>query len=119
MASNGGLQWTVAPSVMANTAGTLGDRLGDLVFSVAQAQASEAESSMKSRAPWVDRTGLARASLTADATKAGNVVTIRLSHGVSYGIELETRNGGRFAAVIPELRERVPKVAAELKGILS
>ena len=119
MASSAGLHWNVPPSVMAGNAGTLGQHLGDLVFDVTQAQAAEAEASMKERHGYTDRTGHATQSLYGEASRAGNVIKIELGGTVSYMLPLETMQGGRYATITPELRERVPKVASELRGLLS
>ena len=62
---------------------------------------SQFEDRMKSDAPWADRTGFARESLSAKATQDGGVVTMTLEHGASYGFWLEVIQNGRFAIIGP------------------
>jgi hypothetical protein len=61
------------------------------------------EMEMKANAPWADRTGQARSKLSANTTQADGVVTLTLSHGVSYGFWLEVIQNGRFAILGPTI----------------
>lgn len=87
------------------------------------------ESAAKTNAPWTDRTANARQSLRAytgtDAPAgypssqqlAKDVVEIFLSHGMYYGIFLETRFAGQFAIVYPTLLEHAPEIQRMLREV--
>jgi hypothetical protein len=66
-------------------------------------QESRSETRMRTGARWTDRTTNARSSLFAKATSTGTHHELLVSHGVSYGIYLETRFSGRYAIVQPEI----------------
>lgn len=66
-------------------------------------QATRSEGRMRVGARWTDRTGNARSSLFAQSLQSANTWKLLLSHGMSYGIYLETRNSGRYAIVRPEI----------------
>lgn len=66
-------------------------------------QESRSETRMRTQARWTDQTGNARSSLFAKASKVAQTYKLLLSHGVGYGIYLETRFSGRYAIVRPEI----------------
>lgn len=73
---------------------------------------------MKDRAPWQDITGEARRTLHTDVEQVTeDMVQIVLSHGVSYGVFLELKNGGRFAVIAPMLDEFAPKIWADVVAL--
>jgi hypothetical protein len=80
-----------------------------------------AETYMKNRAPWRDRTTNARNGLTATAVKfTRNLVGIVLAHSVEYGVYLETKdkkNGGR-PIIMPTVDVYGPKVVKTLTNIM-
>src|SRR5688500_10891929 len=95
-----GFKWIVAPdAVFPQMAAQYTQAVLHGTQRVLQEQAAEAEAWMKANAPWQDRTGAARAGLT--ATVEGNAVT--LAHGVDYGLWLEIANQGRFAIIAPAI----------------
>lgn len=61
--------------------------------------ATQAESYMKSEAPWTDRTGTARNGLKAQAMVSGNKVALVMYHSVPYGVFLEVRWGGKYGII--------------------
>ena len=63
----------------------------------------DVEGYAQANAPWDDRTGEARANLTAEVTTEGDSVLLILSHGVDYGQWLETIQSGRLAIIMPTL----------------
>lgn len=73
----------------------------------AKNQSKMLESYAKQKAPWTDRTGMARKSLNATTEKKENGIRITLAHGVDYGLWLELAHEKRFAIVKPTI---------ELKG---
>ena len=62
--------------------------------------AAELQPQMVAKAPWTDRTGNARQSLSAraygDARERGGQLGVEIAHGVNYGIFLELIKDGRF-----------------------
>ena len=65
--------------------------------------AKEVEAYAKEHAPWENRTGEARAGLTAQGEQRLVRYTITLYHTVDYGIWLEVRWDGRFAIILPTI----------------
>jgi hypothetical protein len=70
-----------------------------------QPLAGEAEAHMKVHAPWQNITRNARNSLTGTVAVATSPqrtrISLRLSHGMDYGVWLEMKNAGKFAIVRP------------------
>lgn len=73
------------------------------VHAEAKALAARIEAWMKQNAPWEDRTGAARAGLTAEVESAGFRQDIWIYHTVDYGIWLEVRWDGAYAIIQPTL----------------
>lgn len=69
----------------------------------AETAAVNLEAYMKSNRPWVDRTGNAKARLTASVQKLMDGYRIALAHGVTYGIWLELANEKRYAIIQPTI----------------
>jgi|SRR5882672_3744583 len=64
----------------------------------------------KTNAPWSDRTGSARAGLGVEVDIEGSEVILTLSHGVNYGLFLETIQSGEFAIIMPTLEAYAAEV---------
>lgn len=83
-------------------------------------KAREFEAYMKANRPWTDRTGAARANLSAkvqtSAKKYAN--TMQLAHGVPYGVYLEYSMERRFAIIEPTIRIKGPEIVSDLQGKL-
>lgn len=86
----------------------------------------ELEQYMKQNAPWRDRTGLARSSLTAKLTTTNDRhghtrFTIELESPVVYGEALEkgTSHSRPYPIIEPTLRLRAPLVINRLDGLLN
>jgi hypothetical protein len=76
--------------------------------------AKQVEEYAKANAPWEDRSGDARAGLTAEARHRLLYNYIDLYHTVDYGIWLEIRWDGRYAIIEPTLEHFGPEVMAGL-----
>jgi hypothetical protein len=76
----------------------------------------EAENMAKQSAPWKDRTGNARNSITGSGpvTKNDRIVTA-LAIGMFYGVYLELSNGGKFRVVWPTIEFVASKLPSYLK----
>lgn len=82
-------------------------------------KSKELESYMKSNRVWVDRTGLAKATLNASLSKPKpNTSRITLAHGVDYGLWLELANEKNYAIIYPTIKIKGPVVLEGLKNIL-
>lgn len=70
-----------------------------------QPLAGEAEGYMKENAPWENITRNARNSLAGEVqlqtSPRRTRISLKLSHGVEYGIWLELKNAGKYAIVRP------------------
>lgn len=82
-------------------------------------QAKELEGYMKAKAPWQDRTGLARRSLKAEVKQSTMKVQITLYNPVPYGIYLEQFMGKRFAIIDPTIKAKSPDVMRSLQGVFN
>lgn len=76
------------------------------------------ETAMKVNAPWTDRTTNARNGLSARYERVGVTHRIVLSHGVPYGIYLETMKNGEHSIIMPTVRAYGPRVMQALVGVL-
>lgn len=101
-----GLRW-----FKANVEGELSDELDSF--------ANEVEAYMKEEAPWEDRTGDARNTLSATRYEHGDVQGLLLAYGVEYGVFLEFKFGGRDAIIIPTLEVMGPEMMHRTQGLLN
>jgi len=83
-------------------------------------QEPRAENYMKTNAPWTDRTTNARNGLAARYTGVNDKGEheLLLFHQVDYGIWLEVKNDGKYAIILPTVKEFGPKVMQTVKGLL-
>lgn len=76
------------------------------------------ETYAKQNAPWTDRTGNARATLHGWVNELSqDTVELYLSHGVEYGVALETKYAGRFQIVWPTIQAHLEAIRRMLQGI--
>lgn len=68
---------------------------------------------------WQNRTFAAEQSLAADVVTNGHIHTLTFSHGVYYGIYLETMQGGRFAIIMPTLQAYYAVIMNRLLEVVS
>ena len=95
-------------------------KIGAAVLMYSSTKASELQSKMKLNRPWTDRTGMAKALLTARVSQPNpKTVRITLAHGVDYGIWLELAHEKNYAIIAPTIREESPKVVADLNNLMS
>lgn len=115
-----GFKWDVAPT---DVFPQMAQKYTQAIFQsgrrIAYEQAAEMEAYAKTNAPWQDRTGAARASLSATVEETGPIGTIVLSHGVDYGIWLEVANGGRFAIIAPTIDAFGPRTMRSLQNMIN
>lgn len=82
--------------------------------------ASEMEKWAKANAVWEDQTGDARKRMKAHVKWEGpNLLSIKMSHHVDYGVYLELCNEGKYAVLDKSIKEFVPEFQEGWKDILS
>lgn len=114
------IQFKYNESTLKNNLDKMSMKLGAVVLMYAATKASEIESKMKQNRPWADRTGMAKATLTAKVSQPSeNVVRITLSHGVNYGIWLELANEKNYAIIAPTVNEEGPRIVTDLNDLMS
>ena len=95
-------------------------KLGAVILMYSATKASELQSKMKLNRPWTDRTGMAKAMLSAKVSQPSqNIVRITLAHGVSYGIWLELAHEKNYAIIAPTIREEGPRIIEDLGDLMS
>lgn len=95
-------------------------KLGAVVLMYASTKASELQGKMKLNRPWTDRTGMAKALLTAKVSQPSKqVVRITLAHGVEYGIWLELAHEKNYAIIAPTVREEGPRIVQDMDNLMS
>ena len=78
--------------------------------------AKDLEQYAKANAPWEDRTGMARMSLSGKMSGARGDYAATLSHGVPYGVYLERSNTGRFAILRPTVDALFPSILSNVQN---
>jgi len=110
-------KWVGDDTVKANMV-LFGEKVKHAVKEVALFFQPKLENYAKENAPWTDRTANARQSLHAYVEElAGDIVKLYLSHGVSYGVHLETARGGKWAIVWSTIERYLPEIRKRLKEI--
>lgn len=115
-----GLTWSVTPTQafgQLTTAYIAAIRNG--VRAIAQRRAPEIEAWMKTNKIWVDRTGNATQTLSAEVEDVSlDMVAIVMAHGVDYGVYLEFANQGRFSILSPALDTWGTILMADVRALL-
>lgn len=107
-------------STLSSGMGKMSKKLGAVVLMYCATKASDMQSKMKINRPWTDRTGMAKAMLSAKVSQpSSTVVRTTLSHGVEYGIWLELANEKNYAIIAPTVREEGPRMVTDLNGLMS
>ncbi len=98
----------------------LGVKFGALILMYSATKASELQYKMKVNRPWTDRTGMAKALLSAKVSQPNeHLIRITLAHGVSYGIWLELANEKNYAIIAPTIRDESPRIVADLDNLMN
>jgi hypothetical protein len=92
---------TLTVPIMRLNAAGLGQRVQDELLT----EAANMQDYAQQNAPWADRTGEARAGLTAEVDSDKGNVYVSLFHTVDYGQWLEVIQNGRFAIIMPTLEQ--------------
>lgn len=95
-------------------------KLVAVVLMYSATKASELQAKMKLNRPWTDRTGMAKATLSAKVSQLSKeIVRITLAHGVQYGIWLELAHEKNYAIIAPTVREEGPRIVEDLDNLMS
>lgn len=95
-------------------------KLGAVILMYSATKASELQATMKTKRPWTDRTGMAKALLNAKVSQpSSDIVRITLAHGVDYGIWLELAHEKNYAIIAPTVREEGPRIVSDLDNLMS
>jgi hypothetical protein len=86
------------------------DRKKAGMFALLENWAGTLEGYAKEYAPWTDRTANARQGLNAGAEEDNGKYTLYLSHGVEYGVWLETAHGGNYAIIQPTFDAHMSRI---------
>jgi HK97 gp10 family phage protein len=118
------LHWTQgSPSQIAQRLASIADQVPPLAMEIATDEASRAESEMKERAPWTDRTSQARGGLFGKAEQTGDGARIHIGGTMEYQpfLELGTRRMKPYPIIKPvhdetkvEATEQLGKAIMEL-----
>jgi hypothetical protein len=105
--------------LLSNTLGDLfeGEVILENVRQQAEDIAPDIRDAARQNAPWTDQTGDARAGLDTEVDNEGTEVVITLSHGVDYGIWLETIQSGRFAIIMPTLEAFAEEIFSRTSAV--
>lgn len=87
-----------------------GPEWDEVALEAFQEAQNEVADTARGLAPWEDRTGDARAGLTALAVNDHGDVVLTLFHTVEYGLWLEVIQNGRFASIMPTLEREAPGI---------
>lgn len=102
--------------IVARNMGLYAQKVTWAITQIANYFAAVIEAYAKENAPWTDQTANARQSLYAFVeTQARETVNLYLSHGMDYGIYLETRWAGRYAIIWPTIQAHLPQITRMLR----
>ena len=130
-----GFTWTAPPDkVWPPGAAAYAAAIRRGIYMVMRRWEPEIENWMKANAKWTDRTANARQTLYTEVQPASPaevvaMITLIMAHGVKYGSYLEgldprhnfspTRQGPKYAIVLPALDAFGPRIWADIQRMLS
>lgn len=88
-------------------------------YRICQYFAPLVEGEAKLNAHWTDRTGNARRALRAFPKELERgAAALVLVHGMEYGVNLELGYMGRYAIILPTLKDFYPRVSQMMKDVV-
>lgn len=106
-------------SQMGEKIGSAGQKFMTMLLMYATTKAPQIEAEIKSERPWTDRTGMAKAVMSAKVSQpSDSLVRITLAHGVDYGIWLELANEKNYAILAPTIKKEGPIIISDMSGML-
>lgn len=110
--------WSTSPVVLQGNIARLARVFPQRVDQACAESAVHGEAYAKTNAPWTNRTGAARATLTGESSVRGASGEITVGHGVDYGIWLEVSNGRKCAVIPQTMQSTVADLQGRLAGLL-
>jgi hypothetical protein len=117
--SAAGVVWEIPPAVLAKNTAAYAKRMYAAVVALGEYFASRLEGYAKTHAPWTDRTGHARQSLTGKCIPTAAAVVIVLAGLADYQIWLEIAHGGRWAIILPTIDAHLGEIVGALHRLVS
>lgn len=112
------IEWVTPPSRLAARVAAIDPAFRAELVRLGQTLARAGEAFAKTNAPWVNRTGFARASLSGTSESTGDGVAVTVAHGADYGIWLEVAHG-RVWGILPRTIDYLTEQArAGVAGML-
>ncbi len=111
--------WSASPAILTGNIARLAHAFPGRVDRACAESAMHAERYAKVNAPWVNRTGAARATLSGESTVSGASGEITIAHGVDYGIWLELAHGGKSRIIPQTIASTVADLQGRLRGLLA
>lgn len=105
-------------SLQRNLDNILNDRVTAAMRMYAESAATMLEAYMKANRMWTDRTGMAKARLSAKVQEVSQGFRIVLAHGVSYGLWLELANEKKYAIIQPTILAKSSEVMDGFANLL-
>lgn len=94
-------------------------KIAKVIAGIMLGNESKVQNYARANAPWTDRTGNARQGLAAKYSASGGIHVITVSHGVPYGVWLETKYAGRYAIIEPTVIAEGQRIMASMKGAIT
>jgi hypothetical protein len=85
------------------------------IVKLAQRWAIELQNYARANRPWQDQTHAAKLGLHAWVDVMIDVIRLYLSHGVEYGVDLETKYAGRYAIIWPTIEAHLEPIRTSIE----
>lgn len=112
------LVWQVPLDALAAKLTWYIENLDDKVNEALTVSAKDIQDYGQAHHVWQNRTFAAEQSLAADVVSNDHLHTLTFSHGVYYGIYLETMQAGRFSIIMPTLRSNYAPIMDRLRAVI-
>lgn len=83
-----------------------------------QAAAAKLEAKAKTGAPWTDRTGLARQTITGVCDWSGSSLLIGVAGNMDYSPYLELKNDNAYATLWPAINALQAEILQSMRGMI-
>ena len=113
------MSFRIDPNPLNNNLSKMAAKASVVLLTYATTKAVELQCRMQQNRPWTDRTGKAKATLSAKVSQpSATTVRITLAHGVDYGIWLELAHAKKYAIIEPTIRLEGPRVVKEMAKLM-
>lgn len=112
-----GLTWIRSPNQLADDLQIWADKdVFDRISRNADKVAADITEWLQNNTPWTDRTGEARLNMRCVVEHEPGNIHLVSTHGMPYGIYLETMQSGRFSVLMPMLGYWGPRFVKDILG---